>query len=208
MLTTCPVVVPDRMTASEAVGPGSIPGRATGFRPASVMDGTAIFGTARRSFNSSAGCLKMMSSECAGLHAKSAEVVDQVQFLARTLLPRRWSQTARQPAASAVQLGSTPTGFSDHSNFRSSARHGQAAADTSAAIVWLNRWRGPRASPCRIAAKSYAHVATPVPTCDTDATSARQRDASERRDAVPRWRSVGIVRTCRMGGQGRRDDSN
>jgi hypothetical protein len=42
-----------------------------------------------------------------------AEVVDQVRFLARTLTLRRWSQTARQPAASAVQVGSTPTGVSE-----------------------------------------------------------------------------------------------
>jgi hypothetical protein len=41
-----------------------------------------------------------------------AEVVDQVQFLARTLTLRRWSQTARQPAATRFQVGSTPTGVS------------------------------------------------------------------------------------------------
>ena len=45
-----PVSVPDRMSASEAVGPGSIPGRATETEKyfASVPDSTADFETARR----------------------------------------------------------------------------------------------------------------------------------------------------------------
>ncbi len=44
-----PVGVPDRTPASEAVGPGSIPGRATGLCcPAGVPDRTADYGSARR----------------------------------------------------------------------------------------------------------------------------------------------------------------
>ena len=47
-----PVSVPDRMSASEAVGPGSIPGRATEremkIRPAGVMDSIADFESAGR----------------------------------------------------------------------------------------------------------------------------------------------------------------
>ncbi len=81
----------DRITASEAVGPGSIPGRAIkrkrGLRVcwnarqiSNLQDGVRFLG----------GLLgesqKNSSLECAGFARDSAKVEDQVQFLARTLI--------------------------------------------------------------------------------------------------------------------------
>ncbi len=91
--------VTDSIGPSEGPGPGSIPGRDTWLRPASVMDGTADFGSARwGSIPQRATERQQVLGVCRTAH-DFAEIVDQVRFLAWTLTLRRWSQTARQPAA-------------------------------------------------------------------------------------------------------------
>jgi hypothetical protein len=55
LLTTWPVVVPDSMTASEAVGPGSIPGRATYFTACECAGSHGRLRICKTGFDSSAG---------------------------------------------------------------------------------------------------------------------------------------------------------
>jgi hypothetical protein len=74
------------------------------------MDGTADFESVGRSFDSSAGCLTIVSPECAGFAHEPAKLEDQVRFLAATLddAGARWpggclqssSQWVRFPPAS------------------------------------------------------------------------------------------------------------
>ncbi len=78
---TWPVGVPDSMSASEAVGPGSIPGRATdGKCPASVMDGMADFESVGRGSIPRRGAVNYSLSVW-WIARDSAKVVGQVRFL-------------------------------------------------------------------------------------------------------------------------------
>ena len=66
--------------------------------PASVLDRTADFGSARRGSIPRRATAQQHVLEVCRIARDSAMVEDQVRPLARTL-SRRWSQTARQPAA-------------------------------------------------------------------------------------------------------------
>ena len=109
--------VPDSMSASEAVGPGSTPGRATcdncrgmnfatfnrhgqvvASMPCKCDGRTVVFGTTRRGSTPWRGTAKQHVLGVCRIAREPAKLVDQVRFLAGTL-SRRWSQTARQPAA-------------------------------------------------------------------------------------------------------------
>ncbi len=67
-------------------------------RPASVLDRTADFDSARRGSIPRRAAAKEVVLGVCRIARDSAKVEDQVRFLARTL-SRRWSQAARQPAA-------------------------------------------------------------------------------------------------------------
>ena len=75
------------------------------------MDGMADFESVGRGSIPRRGAFTIMSSECAGSARDRAKVVDQVRFLARTLL------TTLEPDGTAIgcnpiEVGSTPTGVS------------------------------------------------------------------------------------------------
>ena len=90
-------------------------------RPAGVPDRTADYESARRGSIPRRGTEERFS-ECAGSARDRAKVVDQVQFLARTLTAWRWSQTAWQPPAKRFEAGSTPAGASWKAEIRPGQR--------------------------------------------------------------------------------------
>ncbi len=102
----------DRMTASEAVGPGSIPGRATFNWPASVPDRTADFDSARRGSTPQQGTETQYVLGVCRIRTRPREGRGSGS------IPGKGTFTTLEPDGTAtgcnpVEVGSTPTGVSD-----------------------------------------------------------------------------------------------
>ena len=82
--------------------------------PRECVGRTAVFEAARPGSIPGRGTLGYsMSSECDGFAYDSAKVVDQVQFLARTLYFLTLEPDGQATGCNPVQVGSTPTGVFD-----------------------------------------------------------------------------------------------
>ena len=100
--------VADGIGLSEGPGPGSTPGRDTQKSPASVLDSTAVFETARR------GSIPRRGINVLGVWRIAydpAKVGDQVRLLTRMLMTLELDGQAT--GCNPVEVGSIPTGVSD-----------------------------------------------------------------------------------------------
>jgi hypothetical protein len=116
-----------------------------------------------------------------------AEVVDQVQFLARTLILRRWSQTARGPAAIRFQVGSPPTGVSESPTARWD--YIQAVNLVPKAPCLSNNFVGPCIH-CRVGVHALGAGGCGFESHRRDSQSQRRSSMAERRndsDLQLRW---------------------